>query len=83
MFLSGAVAVFTPDPVVEHVSTKPFVPNDASFDHGVFLQVMTGANNSGKSTFLQQVALITIMAHVGCYVPAKQATIPLLDIGAP
>lgn len=57
-----------------------FVPNDATFgpDGGTFWLV-TGPNMAGKSTFLRQVALITLMAHVGSFVPAKSATIGMTD----
>ncbi|MBM3982696.1 MAG: DNA mismatch repair protein MutS [Planctomycetes bacterium] len=57
-----------------------FVPNDATFgpDTGTFWLV-TGPNMAGKSTFLRQVALISLMAHVGSFVPAKSATVGLTD----
>ncbi|VTR94535.1 dna mismatch repair protein : DNA mismatch repair protein MutS OS=Singulisphaera acidiphila (strain ATCC BAA-1392 / DSM 18658 / VKM B-2454 / MOB10) GN=mutS PE=3 SV=1: MutS_I: MutS_II: MutS_III: MutS_IV: MutS_V [Gemmata massiliana] len=57
-----------------------FVPNDAAFgpDDGTFWLV-TGPNMAGKSTFLRQVALITLMAHMGSLVPAKSATIGMTD----
>jgi DNA mismatch repair protein MutS len=57
-----------------------FVPNDAAFggDSGTFWLV-TGPNMAGKSTFLRQVALVTLMAHVGSFVPAKSATIGVTD----
>lgn len=57
-----------------------FVPNDASFgDEAGTFWLVTGPNMAGKSTFLRQVALITMMAHVGSFVPAKSATIGLTD----
>ena len=57
-----------------------FVPNDATLDadHGMFWLV-TGPNMAGKSTFLRQVALITLMAQMGSFVPAKGATIGVTD----
>ncbi|MBA4187272.1 MAG: DNA mismatch repair protein MutS [Planctomycetaceae bacterium] len=57
-----------------------FVPNDTAFgpDAGMFW-LITGPNMAGKSTFIRQVALITLMAHVGSFVPAKAATIGLTD----
>lgn len=57
-----------------------FVPNDAAFgpEDGTFWLV-TGPNMAGKSTFLRQVALITLMAHVGSFVPAKSARVGLTD----
>ena len=57
-----------------------FVPNDAAFgpDAGTFW-LITGPNMSGKSTFIRQVALLTLLAHVGSFVPAKAATVGLTD----
>ncbi len=57
-----------------------FVPNDATFgsDGGTFWLV-TGPNMAGKSTFLRQVALITLLAQLGSFVPARSATIGLTD----
>ena len=68
-------------PVLDQIlPAGTFVPNDATFgpDAGTFWLV-TGPNMAGKSTFLRQVALITLMAHVGSFVPAKSATIGLTD----
>jgi DNA mismatch repair protein MutS len=57
-----------------------FVPNDAAFgDEAGTFWLVTGPNMAGKSTFLRQVALITLMAHVGSFVPAKAATVGLTD----
>lgn len=68
-------------PVVEAFSKdEKFVPNDALLDNGENrTMVITGPNMAGKSTFMRQVALITYMAHIGCFVPAKQAQIPITD----
>lgn len=53
-----------------------FVPNDTySGDGKSLVKILTGPNASGKSTYLKQIALIVFMAHIGCYVPAKSATI--------
>lgn len=57
--------------VVEHVSNLPFVPNDLNFSNQRKMLVITGPNMGGKSTYMRQAALIVIMAHIGCYVPAK------------
>lgn len=67
-------------PVVEgSLAGKRFVPNDATFEEGELVRLITGPNMSGKSTFLRQVALIVLMAQMGSYVPAGQAKIGLVD----
>jgi DNA mismatch repair protein MutS len=67
-------------PVVERAQTlERFVPNDCRFDAGERIQIITGPNMSGKSTYLRQVALIVLMAQIGSYVPAKEANIGLTD----
>ncbi|MDG2385548.1 MAG: DNA mismatch repair protein MutS [Pirellulaceae bacterium] len=68
-------------PVLDIVEPQgTFVPNDtlANDDDGTLL-LITGPNMAGKSTYIRQVALITLMAQVGSYVPAKQATIGVAD----
>ena len=68
-------------PVIEDLTYEnSFVPNDtflSSEEHYVML--ITGPNMAGKSTYLRQVALITLLAHVGSFVPASRAKIPLTD----
>ncbi len=67
-------------PVVEAISKERFVPNDTLLDGGDNrCAVITGPNMAGKSTYMRQVALIAIMAHIGSFVPAKAAKIPLID----
>jgi DNA mismatch repair protein MutS len=67
-------------PVVERAQAlERFVPNDCHFDGDNLIQIITGPNMSGKSTYLRQAALIVLMAQVGSYVPAKQASIGLTD----
>ncbi len=67
-------------PVVEAISKERFVPNDCTLDNGESrTMIITGPNMAGKSTYLRQVALITFMAQVGSFVPAKRARIPLTD----
>lgn len=56
-----------------------FVPNDARLSHEELIHIITGPNASGKSTFLRQVALITLMAQIGSFVPADSAHIGLVD----
>lgn len=67
-------------PVVERAVKNGFVPNDAYLDMKENnLMVITGPNMAGKSTFMRQVGLIVIMAHMGSFVPARQASISLTD----
>ncbi|AJF06315.1 DNA mismatch repair protein MutS [Geoalkalibacter subterraneus] len=68
-------------PVVERVSPgERFVPNDVRLDtEDDQLLIITGPNMAGKSTFMRQVALITLMAHVGSFVPARSARIGRVD----
>lgn len=66
-------------PVVERVSDKPFVPNDVRLDSKRRMLVITGPNMGGKSTYMRQVALIVLLAHIGSYVPAKSARIGAID----
>ncbi|MGW8251828.1 MAG: MutS-related protein, partial [Anaerolineales bacterium] len=67
-------------PVVEQtLSGERFVPNDTLFEQGERVRVITGPNMSGKSTYLRQVALIVLMAHIGSFVPAQSARIGLVD----
>ncbi|MDD5369104.1 MAG: DNA mismatch repair protein MutS [Anaerolineaceae bacterium] len=66
--------------VVEQTLTADrFVPNDAVFEPGEVVRLITGPNMSGKSTFLRQVALIVLMAQMGSFVPAESARIGLVD----
>lgn len=68
-------------PVVEKMlKGAPFVPNDTLLDRNENMAaVITGPNMAGKSTFMRQVALIVIMAQIGCFVPARKAKICLCD----
>jgi DNA mismatch repair protein MutS len=76
-------------PVLDEMLGGQFVPNDATLggaisssdaaDGASALALITGPNMAGKSTFIRQVALITLLAHTGCFVPADRATIGLTD----
>ncbi len=66
-------------PVVKATSTSPFVPNDLSFDDRRRLLVITGPNMGGKSTYMRQAALITLLACTGSFVPAAAATVGPID----
>jgi DNA mismatch repair protein MutS len=65
--------------VVEQVIDTPFVANDLQFSDHTRLQVITGPNMGGKSTYMRQAALIAILAHVGSFVPADALRIGPLD----
>lgn len=67
-------------PVVEKSVKDPFVPNSTDLDDkDERIIILTGPNMAGKSTYMRQVALITLMAHMGSFVPAAQASIPIVD----
>jgi DNA mismatch repair protein MutS len=66
-------------PVVEVVKETNFCPNDVSFSEQQRLLLITGPNMGGKSTYMRQVALIVLMAHMGSFVPAERAEIGLID----
>ncbi len=67
-------------PVVEVLKrAEVFVPNDTYMDDKERILIITGPNMGGKSTYLRQVALISLLAHCGSFVPAKEAEIPLMD----
>ena len=65
--------------VVEQVSDIPFVANDVSFNNQRKMLIITGPNMGGKSTYMRQTALITLMLHIGCFVPAKSVTCGPVD----
>ncbi|MEC9271944.1 MAG: DNA mismatch repair protein MutS [Chloroflexota bacterium] len=68
-------------PVVERVlNAGNYVPNDVELSNeDTRVMVLTGPNMAGKSTYIRQVAIITLMAQVGCFVPASEATIGIVD----
>jgi len=67
-------------PVVEAISKDNFIPNDTLLNNSTDnMAIITGPNMAGKSTYMRQVALITILAHIGSFVPASSAEIPIID----
>ena len=65
--------------VVEAQAEAPFVPNDLDLDQSRRMLVITGPNMGGKSTYMRQTALIVLLAHTGCFVPATSAVIGPVD----
>ena len=65
--------------VVEQNLAHPFIANDSVFDQKNRMQIITGPNMGGKSTYMRQTALIVLLAHTGCFVPAKAARIGQID----
>ena len=66
-------------PVVEQVTSAPFVPNDLVFHGDRHMLIITGPNMGGKSTYMRQAALIVLLAHIGSFVPAQAAEIGVVD----
>lgn len=67
-------------PIVEKLSKEAFVPNDTTLNStDSKTMIITGPNMAGKSTYMRQVAVITLLAHIGSFVPASFAQIPLVD----
>ncbi len=69
-------------PVVEQF-TDSFTPNSIKLDRSKRFVILTGPNMSGKSTYLRQIGIISIMAQIGSYVPAEYAKLPILKIFLP
>ena len=68
-------------PVIDHLmKAEPFVPNDIHLDDDTSqMIILTGPNMAGKSTYIRQVALLTLMAQMGSFIPASSAVIGLVD----
>ncbi len=66
-------------PVVEKVIKDSYVENDIVMDKNTNILLITGPNMAGKSTYMRQLGIITIMAQIGCFVPAKEANLPIFD----
>lgn len=66
-------------PVVESLSKAPFTPNDTHLDFNHRMAIITGPNMGGKSTFMRQTALISLLAYCGSFVPAKAAKLGPID----
>jgi len=66
-------------PVVERVISEAFVPNNLELDEHQRMLIITGPNMGGKSTYMRQAALITLLAHTGSFIPATSATLGIVD----
>ncbi|QOR23148.1 DNA mismatch repair protein MutS [Haemophilus parainfluenzae] len=66
-------------PVVEQVLKDPFIANPVNLNQQSHLLIITGPNMGGKSTYMRQTALITLMAYIGSFVPADSAVIGQID----
>ena len=66
-------------PVIEQVLETEYVPNDIIMDEKTNILLITGPNMAGKSTYMRQLAITVIMAQIGCFVPAKEASLPVFD----
>ena len=66
-------------PVVEQTATSAFVPNDLTLNRDTRLLIITGPNMGGKSTYMRQTALIVLLAHTGCFVPAESVKLGPID----
>ena len=66
-------------PVVEVVSNNQYIKNDILMDENTNTLLITGPNMSGKSTYMRQLAITVIMAQMGSFVPADEATLPIFD----
>ncbi|MCH8976045.1 MAG: DNA mismatch repair protein MutS, partial [Proteobacteria bacterium] len=65
--------------VVEQMQTETFIANDLQLDDKHRMLIITGPNMGGKSTYMRQTALIVILAHIGCFVPAERAELGPID----
>ncbi|MEM9315187.1 MAG: DNA mismatch repair protein MutS, partial [Pseudomonadota bacterium] len=66
-------------PVVEAVLEEPFIANDTLLDEQQRMLLITGPNMGGKSTYMRQNAVIVLLAHIGCFVPAQRARLSVVD----
>lgn len=65
-------------PIREKIHVNKFIPNDAYATQQARFQIITGCNMSGKSTYIRSLALMTVMAQIGCFIPAEYASFPML-----
>ncbi|KAK7907967.1 hypothetical protein PG985_015270 [Apiospora marii] len=76
---SGVLALKTArHPIYEKLMQQEFTPNDVFANEQHRFQIITGCNMSGKSTYIRMVALLQVMAQIGCFVPAEYASFPII-----
>ena len=66
-------------PVVEKVIKDEYVSNDIIMDKNTSILLITGPNMAGKSTYMRQLGITVIMAQIGCFIPAKEGSLPIFD----
>jgi DNA mismatch repair protein MutS len=66
-------------PVLYETMKEDFIPNDIDLSNDGFFHIITGPNMAGKSTIMRTVALLVIMSHMGCFIPASSAKVPITD----
>ncbi|MEG0823392.1 MAG: DNA mismatch repair protein MutS, partial [Erysipelotrichaceae bacterium] len=67
-------------PILEKImKNTSYVPNSLIMKEGNEIEIITGPNMGGKSTYMRQAAVIVLLAQIGCYIPAKSATLPIFD----
>ncbi|WP_286481950.1 DNA mismatch repair protein MutS [Ignatzschineria indica] len=66
-------------PIVERTLSRPFIPNDLTINPESNMLIVTGPNMGGKSTYMRQTALIVLLAHIGCFVPAERVELGPID----
>lgn len=67
-------------PVIEQGLLKiEYIANDSDFNKDMQIMMITGPNMAGKSTYMRKIAVISLMAHLGCYVPASSCVVPIMD----
>ena len=62
---------------LKSIERKLYVPNDCIMPENMDVFLITGPNMSGKSTYMRQLALVTVMSQIGCFVPATEAVLPV------